>query len=291
MRRLSAARTFKTLASAAAAALFLMGDAALAQTTGVFGTVRSEAGATLPGAMVELRSDGAKRLTVTDAEGAYRFEAVSPGGRELLITLVNFAPSRRDIMMPGSGGLRLDVVLQLAFSADVTVTEKSTFINLADAEDPARDLIGIAQSASQGAITARQLDTRPVMRAGEVLETVPGVVISQHSGEGKANQRPAARGPVPSDGSAVDGRRTADAPADRTLGQSRRSEHRGRAGPARQHQQCRALPHGQEAAARDDPRGRGGSDECRGIRAKRTAVDVMASNPRRSARRWVSLSG
>ena len=26
------------------------------------------------------------------------------------------------------------------------------------------------------------------MRAGEVLETVPGVVISQHSGEGKANQ-------------------------------------------------------------------------------------------------------
>src|SRR6185295_7453861 len=47
---------------------------------------------------------------------------------------------------------------------------------------------GIAQSASQGAITARQLDARPIMRSGEVLETVPGVVISQHSGEGKANQ-------------------------------------------------------------------------------------------------------
>ena len=46
----------------------------------------------------------------------------------------------------------------------------------------------IAQSASQGAITARQLDNRPMMRTGEVLETVPGVVISQHSGEGKANQ-------------------------------------------------------------------------------------------------------
>ena len=26
------------------------------------------------------------------------------------------------------------------------------------------------------------------MRAGEVLETVPGMIISQHSGEGKANQ-------------------------------------------------------------------------------------------------------
>src|SRR4029078_598328 len=41
---------------------------------------------------------------------------------------------------------------------------------------------------SQGAITARQLEVRPFMRNGEVLETVPGVIITQHSGEGKANQ-------------------------------------------------------------------------------------------------------
>ena len=76
----------------------------------------------------------------------------------------------------------------LSLSADVTVTGKRTFTNLADVERPAENLVGIAQSASQGAITARQLDARPVMRTGEVLETVPGVVISQHSGEGKANQ-------------------------------------------------------------------------------------------------------
>ena len=78
--------------------------------------------------------------------------------------------------------------MHLVLSADVTVTGKSTFTNLADAPSPAQDLVGIAQSASQGAITARQLETRPIMRPGEVLETVPGVVISQHSGEGKANQ-------------------------------------------------------------------------------------------------------
>ncbi len=68
------------------------------------------------------------------------------------------------------------------------MTGKSTFTNLADVDDPAENLVGVAQSASQGAITARQLDARPIMRTGEVLETVPGVVISQHSGEGKANQ-------------------------------------------------------------------------------------------------------
>ena len=76
----------------------------------------------------------------------------------------------------------------LVLSANVTVSGKSTFTNLADAPDPSQDLVGIAQSASQGAVTARQLDTRPIMRPGDVLETVPGVVISQHSGEGKANQ-------------------------------------------------------------------------------------------------------
>jgi hypothetical protein len=78
--------------------------------------------------------------------------------------------------------------MHLALNAEVTVTGERSFINLADAENPAGNLVGIAQSASQGAITAQQLDVRPLMRMGEVLETVPGVVTTQHSGEGKANQ-------------------------------------------------------------------------------------------------------
>jgi hypothetical protein len=55
----------------------------------------------------------------------------------------------------------------------------------ADVEDPKANLVGIAAAASQGAVTAAQVDARPVMRAGEVLETVPGLVVSQHSGEGR----------------------------------------------------------------------------------------------------------
>jgi outer membrane receptor protein involved in Fe transport len=76
----------------------------------------------------------------------------------------------------------------LTLSADITVTGWRTFTNLADAPDPATSLVGIATAASEGAITARQILDRPIMRAAEVLETVPGLVISQHSGEGKANQ-------------------------------------------------------------------------------------------------------
>jgi hypothetical protein len=79
-------------------------------------------------------------------------------------------------------------LLSLSVTAEVTVTGHRSFVNLADVEDPASNLVGVALAASQGAVTAKQLETRPIMRAGEVLETVPGLIISQHSGEGKANQ-------------------------------------------------------------------------------------------------------
>jgi outer membrane receptor protein involved in Fe transport len=49
-------------------------------------------------------------------------------------------------------------------------------------------LVGIAESASQGTVGAEQLEERPIFRPGEILETVPGLIVTQHSGEGKANQ-------------------------------------------------------------------------------------------------------
>jgi len=48
--------------------------------------------------------------------------------------------------------------------------------------------IGIADSASAGTVTQSQLEARTVYRPGELLEATPGLVVSQHSGEGKANQ-------------------------------------------------------------------------------------------------------
>ncbi|MGH8518296.1 MAG: TonB-dependent receptor plug domain-containing protein, partial [Panacagrimonas sp.] len=46
----------------------------------------------------------------------------------------------------------------------------------------------IAQSSTEGHVTAEQLAQRPIARAGELLEFVPGLIVTQHSGEGKANQ-------------------------------------------------------------------------------------------------------
>jgi len=49
-------------------------------------------------------------------------------------------------------------------------------------------LLGTADSANQGTASKKQLEATPAYRPGEVLETVPGLIITQHSGEGKANQ-------------------------------------------------------------------------------------------------------
>jgi outer membrane receptor protein involved in Fe transport len=46
----------------------------------------------------------------------------------------------------------------------------------------------VASTASQGRVGAADLRLRPLMREGELLETVPGVIVTQHSGDGKSNQ-------------------------------------------------------------------------------------------------------
>ncbi len=48
--------------------------------------------------------------------------------------------------------------------------------------------IGAADSATEGTVTGKQLENRPLQRTGALLEAVPGVIVTQHSGDGKANQ-------------------------------------------------------------------------------------------------------
>jgi hypothetical protein len=76
------------------------------------------------------------------------------------------------------------VVAQDAVSTPATEaeTERITVVGRVD------DLTGIATTASQGTVGAQDLTQRPFLRRGELLEVVPGLVITQHSGEAKANQ-------------------------------------------------------------------------------------------------------
>jgi hypothetical protein len=48
--------------------------------------------------------------------------------------------------------------------------------------------LGIADSANAGSVNQKELEMRTIYRPGELLEAAPGLIASQHSGEGKANQ-------------------------------------------------------------------------------------------------------
>ena len=50
------------------------------------------------------------------------------------------------------------------------------------------DLLGQAATASQGAITRDEVQLRPIYRPAQLFESIPGLVVTAHSGEGKAQQ-------------------------------------------------------------------------------------------------------
>jgi hypothetical protein len=154
----------------------------------VAGRVLDQTGAVLPGVAIDLVVNATKQTTTTDAGGRFRFDSVPAGDAELTFRMLDFSVLRRSLEVTSEPVVTPDVVLTLSLNADVIVTAPKTFRNLAEIENPRENLVGIAAAASQGAVTAAQLEVRPIQRPGELLETVPGLVISQHSGEGKANQ-------------------------------------------------------------------------------------------------------
>jgi outer membrane receptor protein involved in Fe transport len=50
------------------------------------------------------------------------------------------------------------------------------------------ELLGTASSASEGVVSDAEIQLTPAYRPGQLLETVPGLIVTLHSGEGKANQ-------------------------------------------------------------------------------------------------------
>ncbi len=48
--------------------------------------------------------------------------------------------------------------------------------------------IGEAIAASEGGVSGADIEIRPLLRPGELLEATPGLIATQHSGGGKANQ-------------------------------------------------------------------------------------------------------
>ena len=84
---------------------------------------------------------------------------------------------------------KLGVAVALALAANGAAQAGGVpAVELGEIQVNAARLLGAPLSASQGTVTRQQLEHRPMLRVGEMLETVPGLIVTQHSGSGKANQ-------------------------------------------------------------------------------------------------------
>ena len=52
----------------------------------------------------------------------------------------------------------------------------------------AEDVLGIATAGSEGVVAKERIESLPILRPAETLELVPGMIATQHAGDGKANQ-------------------------------------------------------------------------------------------------------
>lgn len=76
----------------------------------------------------------------------------------------------------------------LAHAQDAQSNTAEKQLELVTVKGNYNNAVGTSDAASQGVITSQLLESRPALRTGEVLEFVPGVIVTQHSGDGKANQ-------------------------------------------------------------------------------------------------------
>ena len=146
----------------------------------LWGTVVDASGAVIAGATVMVRSaDGTvERLIQSDVNGSFNIADLPAGTYQLIVSNPGLETKQLPVTV-GSAGEPTPLRISLAVSA------VSTTVEVQGRED---SLIGIADSATQGTVGYKQLEDRPILRSGEVLETVPGMIITQHAGGGKANQ-------------------------------------------------------------------------------------------------------
>ncbi len=144
------------------------------------GTVVDASGAVIAGAAVQVRSANGtvQRTAQSDRNGSFIISGLAPGNYRLVISNPGFE-TKEVLVTVGTTGAPAPLRIPLA------VGSVSTIINVQGRED---DLIGIAESGTQGTVGATEIQDRPILRSGEVLETVPGLIITQHAGGGKANQ-------------------------------------------------------------------------------------------------------
>ncbi len=146
----------------------------------VSGTIVDASGTEMFGATVQIQSaDGKlKKTTESKIDGSFIVSGLPAGTYRVVVSSPNFEAEEVSVKVGSSE-------IPAALHVCLRVSGASTTINVQGRAD---DLIGIASSAGQITVGAEELESRPILRSGEILEALPGLIITQHAGGGKANQ-------------------------------------------------------------------------------------------------------
>lgn len=148
----------------------LVATPSFAQTTGsINGTITDNTGSVLPGVTVVATSPSqmGAQTAITNASGAYRFPAVTPGTYSLAFELAGFTTVRREGIVVGLGfTATLNVQMTLAsLTESVTVTGSSPVVD-------------VTSTTSTFNVTSQMLETLPNARdIWSVMGQSPGVRV------------------------------------------------------------------------------------------------------------------
>src|SRR5436190_356102 len=137
-------------------------------TGNIYGTVRDESGAVLPGATATLTGAFGTRSTTSGTDGAFRFLNVDHGTHQLKVVLTGFTGVNRQVTVASGQNVELGFTMKVA-----TVEETVTVTG----ETPIVDTKRVGTSTT---ISKEELTSIPTSRdPWALMRTVPGVLVDR----------------------------------------------------------------------------------------------------------------
>src|SRR5688572_27225177 len=154
----------------ALAVLALVAPPASAQvsTGNIYGTVKDESGAVMPGATVTLAGPSGSRSTTSGSQGEFRFANLDHGAYQVKVSLTGFGNVNRNVTV--QVGQNVD----LAFTLKVATVEEAITVT---AETP---VVDTKRPGTATTISKAELEKIPTSRdPWALLRTVPGVLVDR----------------------------------------------------------------------------------------------------------------
>ena len=148
------------------------------QKGAISGTVMDQAGAVLKGAQITLESP--VFTTVSDEQGRFYINDVTPGSYTLTISYVGFAKFKQAVTVPAGQGSSVEAKLQLQSQSESILVTAPRVTGEAEAVNIERSADNLVQ-----VLPAEVIRSLPNANLADALGRLPSVTLERDEGEGK----------------------------------------------------------------------------------------------------------